>query len=306
MVRENCESAFNKAMKCYPYGQDGHDDLSPSPKRLVRILLRKVGLEIGNIGNPLGRLGICRSSLPHSMPDRMIRRGEPVWVDIRRVITPFGFSLADDGWQAQWSVLSAHLEGRSDDYCLRLLASFFEEFRPKSVGEALFGHADRSPHPLGRIPPEATPLIWTLPRRLAAHSGDLIPPTRGDGFNYGPISEAKLISEHRRLLRLTSSIQKHGYRPLDHGRGLIEGYFLASPNDYRFVPTEGRHRIVVLRALGYESIPVIPRFGLATIHSSDLRRWTSGSRRIYSPAALELLFSRFFRTEHPLQGSLMW
>lgn len=72
--------------------------------------------------------------------------------------------------------------------------------------------------------------------------------------HFGPVSRQKGELELQRLKDTYHSIMKHGHLPDQFG--YVSGYFLKYNDDYRFFVLDGNHRVAVLGALQYSSIPV--------------------------------------------------
>ena len=89
---------------------------------------------------------------------------------------------------------------------------------------------------------------------------------------YGPVTEAKLSLEHRRLDKLHNAIQRNGYDCNAYGD--IEGYVLNNGRQAVFFVRGGKHRAAVLSALGHERIPVAFRSSFPRmVHAVDAERW---------------------------------
>jgi hypothetical protein len=96
-------------------------------------------------------------------------------------------------------------------------------------------------------------------------------PAHGVSY-YGPVSEAKLVLEMKRLHRVESSIRRNGYKPDVYGD--IEGYILNDGQRSVFFVRGGKHRAAALTALGNQRIPVVfksyfPRM----VHSAEAATW---------------------------------
>ena len=68
-------------------------------------------------------------------------------------------------------------------------------------------------------------------------------------------------------------------------------------DDYRFVVTEGQHRIAVLAVLGYESIKCrfTQKFGYPqVVRYEEAKKWPQVENKAYSRTLAERVFNRFF------------
>ena len=53
---------------------------------------------------------------------------------------------------------------------------------------------------------------------------------------------------------LCKIFKEQGYQPELFFDGYISGHFLIKGDDYRFIVTEGQHRVACLATLGYDTI----------------------------------------------------
>lgn len=79
---------------------------------------------------------------------------------------------------------------------------------------------------------------------------------KGGNHLFGPNSLEFGNGEFKRLIDVHNKLSKNGYQPELYNDGFILGYFLIKDNDYRFVVTEGQHRIPSLAKFGYEYIDI--------------------------------------------------
>ena len=72
--------------------------------------------------------------------------------------------------------------------------------------------------------------------------------------HFGPNTEEFGAGELKRLIPLYKIFKEQGYQPELFFDGYISGHFLIKGDDYRFIVTEGQHRVACLAALGYDTI----------------------------------------------------
>lgn len=179
-------------------------------------------------------------------------------------------------------------------YSNSILKTYYESFQPKNLGEGLFGIKEKpSKLTKGWI---GYPWCWSSNKRFLFV--DKIEDTRpGGNHHFGPNTEGFGEDEFNRLTNLYSYLKHYGYHPEMFSDGYISGYLLVKDNDYRFIVTEGQHRIACLVALGYENIlcrltqrPEYPRI----VDYKDVKTWAQVANGVYSRSLAEKVFNRFF------------
>ena len=272
---------------------------SEAAKRRLRRVARRLGFELGRPGGRLLPVGVRPLALPPSVDVGAIRRGHSVSIDIRRLVTPYGFSYADGGWHPYWSTVRAYLAGTATHAESSPLTEYFDRFQPTSANEVLFPGQEVELAALTALAPRDVSVIWTVSARdhralARQHRSGSGPRAGRPNYNIGPASPDVIRDVFERLVRITKSLQQHGYRPHEFRGGVVEGFFLIAGDDYRFVPTEGQHRLGALRALGFDEVQVMPRYGLTGVRSAQLDRWTRPHGGPYSADEVRLIFERFF------------
>ncbi len=87
----------------------------------------------------------------------------------------------------------------------------------------------------------------------------------------------------------------HGYLPEIFPDGYIQGYLLKDGEDYRFIVTEGQHRMAAIGLLGEKTIKV--RFDLnwlPIIDRAKLKKWPQVISGLYSDTVAEKVFRYYF------------
>ncbi len=116
---------------------------------------------------------------------------------------------------------------------------------------------------------------------------------------FGPNTVEFGAAELGRLVHLYRIFQKDGYHPELFSDGYISGCMLIRGDDYRFVVSEGQHRVACLAALGYETIrcrftqnPGYPRVVLGN-NWNNLKHWSQVANGVYSRSLALKVFERF-------------
>ena len=121
---------------------------------------------------------------------------------------------------------------------------------------------------------------------------------KGGNHNFGPNTEEFGEAEFKRLVSVYESLKLNGYNPDLYVDGYITGYLLVRKNDYRYVISEGQHRIAALAALGYDKI--ICRFDLKPwtneiVFYNQAPKWPQVEAGIFSSKLAKLCFEHFFK-----------
>jgi|LSQX01.1.fsa_nt_gb tetratricopeptide (TPR) repeat protein len=214
-------------------------------------------------------------------------------VDVDKCVDMYGISYVNDVHHFV-EVLKQYQMDSQLTYENSVLKRYYEHFRPKNLEEALFGKRGRAPW-LGRgwI---GFPWYWDKSLKLAfvQEPGETRP---GGNHHFGPNTDEFGVAELRRLIHLYTLIKENGYQPELFSDGYISGYLLIRGDDYRFVVSEGQHRIAAIAALGYEKIRC--RFTVKEHYSravvwDDVKRWPQVANGVYSRNIAMKIFEQFF------------
>jgi len=186
-----------------------------------------------------------------------------------------------------------------------ILRNYYHSFQPASSAE-LLGVEDAASHCLKQsaysyiYPWETAPKSNHEARRLRAIARE--DATHGSrlGFqgwhHFGPVSEAKIKLESRRLLDTYKSIAKSGYLRKNGKDGDIEGVVLQDKDKMVLLVKKGHHRIAALAALGYATVPVrLNMHQPALIHRSESPQWPNVANGNYVHTEALEIFDRVFR-----------
>ncbi len=204
-------------------------------------------------------------------PLRAVRRykgrGEIVEVPLQKCRTfgVIGFPPTPQSCHPYVLTAMDYLAGRLSGYAGSPLEAYYESVQPRTAADLLglpgVAALQQSEALEGELPwisvsgPEVKKKREKL---MASDSGEFGPSlTLDDGWNFiGPVSPAKAELEIQRILAVLGSIAKEGYRvrtPLDH----VWGFLLRDGEEYVAIIWGSEHRVPVLAALGYESVPLL-------------------------------------------------
>jgi len=243
---------------------------------------------LASVHRPMFRsLFPLRAGLPAKVAARIgIDRKRPV-VEIEKC-AGYRFPRFGPGGAHPLQLAAAlYAKSGSTDAATRFLYDEIAKFRPMTLAQSLFDSNEARYAPLNTLP--ALTIFHPWNRKMQVVSGFL-----GQGSDtYKAVSRAKLAAKVKALTTLVDSLARLGYRPEEFG--FVRGYFLLRNSEYRFLLTEGTHRVSSLAALGYERIEVrLARRQAAVVDVADVDRWPH-VRSGYCSRVLALqLVSRYF------------
>lgn len=175
-----------------------------------------------------------------------------------------------------------------------ILKAYYNKFKPKNQEEVIF--AKDKEMPKLRYGYTGYPWYWSKNEKLKFTEAPGETREGGNHF-FGPNTDKFGAAELRRLIHLYKIFKKQGYHPEMFSDGYISGYLLIKGKDYRFVVTEGQHRVACLAALGYEKIrcrftfqPQYPKI----VYHQDIKKWPQVANGVYSRNMASRIFNRFF------------
>lgn len=261
--------------------------------RHAQRLARRTGLDVGKPGGRWVPIGARRVEVPAAVDWRAVAQHEPVTIPIRSVVTAAGMSYADGGFHPFWATAQQLLQEPELPLDRSWLAHHYRRYCPTTANEALFGRQGPVVAPLDRLPARCVSVLWTMSLRDITHYPlEHSRPT--ESVHFGPTTRSYLQSTMEQMRRITRSIAHEGYRPFEHSGGIVEGYFLIDEERFRFIPTEGQHRIGAVRALGFDDLVVRVRRGLSAVSRQRLAYWSRARGRPYDGEGALQLFDRFF------------
>ena len=121
---------------------------------------------------------------------------------------------------------------------------------------------------------------------------------------FGPVTEGKLRVEIQRLAGLTRSISAHGFR-YDAPSHTLGGCFLVAGDRWRWLPTEGMHRVPVGAALGVREFKVRVA---SVVRREESSIWPHVRSGLFTEKAALVLFDRLLdgRPPHCVADWIEW
>lgn len=250
-------------------------------------------------------------SEPFSIPAGIDVRGSRSTifeVELARCVDLYGAGFVGDRHHFV-EVLQQYAENPELQYEDSVLKDYYDHFKPRNLEEGLFAQKGRA-YKL-RAGWIGFPWFWNKERK-AIFSKKLGETRPGGNHHFGPNTEKFGAAEFGRLLPLYEILKKESYHPELFFDGYISGYMLVKGDDYRFVVTEGQHRVACLAALGYEKIrcrftqqPQYPR----VVVWRDVKKWPQVANGAFGINLALKIFDRFFargvgreRMETPAAG----
>ncbi|NLJ57131.1 MAG: hypothetical protein GX334_08840, partial [Firmicutes bacterium] len=214
-------------------------------------------------------------------------------VSLEKCTDMHGAGYVND-WHHFVEVLKDYQGNPALQYSDSVLKGYYERFCPKNQEEALFVRRGRA----SQLRPGwiGYPWYWDKSKKVIfeREPGETRP---GGNHHFGPSTDKFGRAEFGRLVHLYNLLKQQGYHPELFSDGYISGYLLLKGSDYRFVVSEGQHRIACLAALGYEKIrcrftqkPEYPR----TVVFRDVKKWPQVANGVYSRNLALKVFERFF------------
>jgi len=214
-------------------------------------------------------------------------------VKLSKCLDLYGSAYLDDAHHFT-EVLKQYEENNELEYNDSVLKAYYDQFQPKNLEEALFIEKDRAPIlNKGWI---GYPWFWNKQMKVIFNKEHN--ETRPGGIHhFGPNTEEFGAGELKRLIPLYKIFKEQGYQPELFFDGYISGHFLIKGDDYRFIVTEGQHRVACLAALGYDTIrcrfssePQYPK----VVRWQDVKKWPQVANGVYSRNLALRIFERFF------------
>lgn len=214
-------------------------------------------------------------------------------VDISKCRDLYGAGYVDD-FHPFAEVLREYQKNPELEYEDSILKKYYDTFQPSNLEEGLFAR-NRNVVRLKRgwI---GYPWYWDKDKKMIFT--DKINDTRPGGIHFfGPNTEEFGQGELERLKDLYDNLKEHGYNPEMFSDGYISGYLMFKGDDYRFVVTEGQHRIGALVALGYDEIlckfTQKPQYN-QIVNLDEIKKWGQVENKVYSKNLATRVFWRFF------------
>ncbi|WP_054023711.1 hypothetical protein [Bacillus sp. FJAT-28004] len=169
---------------------------------------------------------------------------EIIQVELKKCRDWLSFSYTDDGWHYQSALIRQYINDPTLQYSKSILKQYYDRFQPHCLQEILFENRTTDLPPIHKAGP---PMPW-----LAS------PPRFGKIYqHYGPNTDSFIKNEFSRTIDIFEQLNQSSYQPEKYQNGYIRGYFLKNGSDYRFIVTNGHHRMAALAILKYETIKVM-------------------------------------------------
>ena len=190
----------------------------------------------------------------------------------------------------------------------RVLRDYYRQVQPATVAEVMGLEWNDLPgirgfepntddHPIdvnivpwnGRSPAE----VRQGRRRTASFEGlqNGVVARLADGVtSFGPVNEAKVELEVRRLSRLLASVKSRGFDRFNPRAPLQVGAFRRG-GEYRYVINSGQHRFATAAAFGVETLPAMVT---EVIRRDDSAYWPQVVSGVFTEAGAKQLFDRIF------------
>ena len=214
-------------------------------------------------------------------------------VEVNKCVDSYGAGYVDD-WHHFVEFLKEYEENPEISYQDSILKGYYDEFKPRHLEEALFNALGRA----SKLNRGWIEYPWIHDKNQKVVFGNKLKDTRpGGNHNFGPNTEEFGTNEFNRLLVLYNLLKKNDYHPEIFTDGYVSGYLLIKEDDYRFVVTEGQHRIACLAALGYNKIRC--RFSTRSeypkiVDYKNIKKWPQVENGVYSRNLAQRVFNRFF------------
>ena len=267
----------------------------------VEFCARRLGYElVGEIGasNLFGYRFFPRK-LPFTGKNNEDPYKQPFSVNLNSITSRIGFSYADEGWHPFVETLKEYIQNKNLKYEDSSLALVYQKYCPKNVQEVLLDQIKEPVVPFCEWPPANDLLRWVWALNTSSVKSYLRyvkKKKEAEGWIFfGPHSPEYGKKEFNRLVKVYDSIGANGYQKELAEQDPVNGYFLKSGDDFRFVLLQGNHRVSALKALGYSEVSAVIRKGHpAVIDRNDLKQWTKSFGGMYSAFLVQSLFDNLF------------
>lgn len=210
-----------------------------------------------------------RMNFPSGM-NAIYSKSEIVQVELHKCRDWLSFSYTGDGWHYQSALIRQYINNPRLQYSESILKQYYDRFQPNCLQEILFENLKQDLPPIHKAGP---PLPW-----LAS------PPRFGKVYqHYGPNTDTFIKNEFSRTLDIFRKLSKSSYQPEKYQDGYIKGYFLKKESDYRFIVSNGHHRMAALAILNYDTIKVMLDPKMSRVCDiQEVNTWINVRNGIYS------------------------
>lgn len=206
-----------------------------------------------------------------------------------------GFGYTEQGWDHFTELLKEILEKKNLSYKDSILKRFYDAFQPANRQEHLLGSKGELLPPLNK---GWTVLPWMETKNRILNPQKSPESRPGGNHHYGPNSDEFGSREFKKLISTFALIRKYGYIPEIFPDGYILGYLLKDDSDYRFLLTEGQHRVATVGLMGYKKIKVKfdPNF-LPVVDIKKIKQWPQVKSGLFNVDVAEKVFRYYFEED---------
>lgn len=272
-------------------------------KKIIKSVLKYSGYQIKRV--PPGK----RTGIPDitDEPLKAVYMGSwkrPVsfYCPLDKCVWYNGLELSTDGWDPFSSLIYEYVRVDNHAYEGSVLEQYYRTWTPAN---ALSAMTRSSSYNCALKARKSHVLVYPwqdvdVERRQQSIEEACVREAEAYGFNkidisygyklHGPVHPIKGSLEYVRLTKLFESIREKGY---DRVYGDVRGWLLRRGDDYRYLNSGGVHRVAVMKALCFDSIPasLIAPF---VIDIRDVVYWPQVSHGIWSKGAALSYFNMLF------------
>ncbi|MGF7184469.1 tetratricopeptide (TPR) repeat protein [Desulfitispora alkaliphila] len=217
------------------------------------------------------------------------------YVDIEKCCDLNGFHYVND-WQHFVEVIKEYEENPNIRYEDSVLKKYYESFTPRNLQEQYYfdDEIEESKKPISEgwgIYP------WFNVKGKVKAQTNRVETRPGGSHHFGPNKDSFGKEEFDRIITTYKILKDSPYEPEIYVDGYMYGYILKNGKDYRFLFTEGQHRIAVFAYLGYKKVKcklVDEKVQNGVVDIDDIKKWGMVKSGVFSRNLAKQLFNKFF------------
>lgn len=219
-----------------------------------------------------------------------------LWVPTAGLVNVVGFGLEEGGCHPYVAGVREMLAGSARSSSLD---AYYDHFQPRNLAEIYAGSGTKDLPTLRQAPALSflaarVFLLRVVPRLSWRLQGRVGGPDQHLGPRYGTNPGM------RKALAVYNSIAEHGYDPFAYTQGAVRGYFIEDGDRWRFVVTDGNHRLAAFSLLGLDRVVVeFDRVMPPVVSRSRLQRSAPQRSRVPS-CELEHAFDHLLTAQGPV------
>lgn len=216
-------------------------------------------------------------------------------VKINNCRNPFGFDYGVNSDHYFIKQLEEFEESINIVYDKSYLKRFYKQWQPKTIGEVFGISCKNVDGYLNQELKNSFLLPWQTTSAITRSVG---------GWQYSGPTSCKMGREHfNRLKNVYASILKYGYKPENNQNKFdthIKGYFLKKSDEFKFIITNGTHRMAVVSFLERSlndmgQVPVTFRINNPrVIDIANVLEWPQVHNKNISKSDACLIFNKIF------------